>query len=315
MASDLPEDPWIGTALARYFPAQLREQFGAYIPRHPLRREIIATHVLNSMVNRVGSTFVHRLSRAAPARAGAGGARLPGQRARCSGDVRAVAAGRGARQQGARRRAVRDADRGGLAHRARDDVVPALARAWPSRWSRRSARFMPAVQALRARLEPRGGGVAAGRPPGSPRRAAPLALRVGAAPTACIAALDIAEVAEAGAARLRRGRARCTSASATRLGPRAAAPADRRAAVRQPLADAWPRPRSATTWPSCSARSRRTVLQRRRGQPRRAAGALGARQRRRRSSARSGCSRSWPTRRRADLAMLSVALRELRNLA
>ena len=62
MASDLPEDPWIGTALARYFPGQLREKFGAYIPRHPLRREIVATHVLNSMVNRVGSTFVHRLS-------------------------------------------------------------------------------------------------------------------------------------------------------------------------------------------------------------------------------------------------------------
>ena len=57
--SDLPEDPWIGTALERYFPAALRERFGALIPRHPLRREIIATHVLNSMVNRVGSTFVH----------------------------------------------------------------------------------------------------------------------------------------------------------------------------------------------------------------------------------------------------------------
>jgi glutamate dehydrogenase len=61
-ASDLPEDPWIGTALARYFPAPLRESMAAYIPRHPLRREIIATHVLNSMVNRVGSTFVHRLA-------------------------------------------------------------------------------------------------------------------------------------------------------------------------------------------------------------------------------------------------------------
>jgi glutamate dehydrogenase len=30
--------------------------------RHPLKREIIATHVTNSMVNRVGSTYVHRLS-------------------------------------------------------------------------------------------------------------------------------------------------------------------------------------------------------------------------------------------------------------
>ncbi|MBK7261652.1 MAG: NAD-glutamate dehydrogenase [Rubrivivax sp.] len=62
LASDLPEDPWIGSALHRYFPARLSEKFGAYIDRHPLKREIIATHVLNRMVNRVGSTFVHRLS-------------------------------------------------------------------------------------------------------------------------------------------------------------------------------------------------------------------------------------------------------------
>ena len=62
MASDLPEDPWIGSALARYFPSLLREKFGTYIPRHPLKREIVATHVLNSMVNRVGATFVHRLA-------------------------------------------------------------------------------------------------------------------------------------------------------------------------------------------------------------------------------------------------------------
>jgi glutamate dehydrogenase len=61
IASDLPEDPWIATALERYFPTQLKERYAAYIPRHPLRREIIATHVLNSMVNRVGPTFVHRL--------------------------------------------------------------------------------------------------------------------------------------------------------------------------------------------------------------------------------------------------------------
>ncbi len=60
LASDLPEDPWVGTAVARYFPSVLKEKFGSYIDRHPLKREIVATHVLNSMVNRVGSTFVHR---------------------------------------------------------------------------------------------------------------------------------------------------------------------------------------------------------------------------------------------------------------
>jgi glutamate dehydrogenase len=61
LASDLPEDPWIGTALGRYFPQTLREVYAGVMPRHPLRREIVATHVVNSMVNRVGSTFVHRL--------------------------------------------------------------------------------------------------------------------------------------------------------------------------------------------------------------------------------------------------------------
>jgi glutamate dehydrogenase len=68
LESDVPEDPWIESALARYFPRKLVEKFGAWIPRHPLKREIVATHVLNSMVNRVGSTFVHRLSEMAGAR-------------------------------------------------------------------------------------------------------------------------------------------------------------------------------------------------------------------------------------------------------
>lgn len=61
IASDLPEDPWVAAALERYFPKLLKERFSAFIPRHPLKREIIVTHVLNSMVNRVGPTFAHRL--------------------------------------------------------------------------------------------------------------------------------------------------------------------------------------------------------------------------------------------------------------
>jgi glutamate dehydrogenase len=61
LASTLPDDPWVATALARYFPKLLRERYAAYMPRHPLKREIIATYVDNSMVNRVGSTFVHQL--------------------------------------------------------------------------------------------------------------------------------------------------------------------------------------------------------------------------------------------------------------
>ena len=67
--SDLPEDEWIRTALGRYFPQTLREAYAGVMPRHPLKREIIATHVVNSMVNRVGSTFVHRLMETTGARA------------------------------------------------------------------------------------------------------------------------------------------------------------------------------------------------------------------------------------------------------
>jgi glutamate dehydrogenase len=61
LASDVPEDPYIATTLERYFPKPLRQRYAAQLRRHPLKREIIATHVVNSMVNRVGPTFVHRL--------------------------------------------------------------------------------------------------------------------------------------------------------------------------------------------------------------------------------------------------------------
>jgi glutamate dehydrogenase len=61
LASSLPDDPWVATALERYFPQALRDRFRGYMPQHPLRREIIATHITNSMLNRVGGTFVHYL--------------------------------------------------------------------------------------------------------------------------------------------------------------------------------------------------------------------------------------------------------------
>ena len=68
LASPLPDDPWVATALSRYFPKLLRARYPGYMPRHPLKREIIATYVTNSMVNRVGSTFVHRLLETAGAK-------------------------------------------------------------------------------------------------------------------------------------------------------------------------------------------------------------------------------------------------------
>ena len=62
LASDLPEDPWVAGALAHYFPEKVRTRFAADIERHPLRREIIATQLLNDMVNRVGPSFVYQMT-------------------------------------------------------------------------------------------------------------------------------------------------------------------------------------------------------------------------------------------------------------
>jgi glutamate dehydrogenase len=61
LASDLPEDPYLSVELERYFPKLLRERFGSQLHRHPLRREIIVSRVVNDLVNRAGTTFVFRL--------------------------------------------------------------------------------------------------------------------------------------------------------------------------------------------------------------------------------------------------------------
>jgi glutamate dehydrogenase len=59
--SDLPEDPYFSAELRRYFPTPLRERFGDRMDEHRLRREIVATRVANELVNRAGPSFVFRL--------------------------------------------------------------------------------------------------------------------------------------------------------------------------------------------------------------------------------------------------------------
>jgi glutamate dehydrogenase len=61
LASDLPDDPYLADDLVRYFPRPLRKDYGEAIARHRLRREIIATSITNSMINRAGITFAHDL--------------------------------------------------------------------------------------------------------------------------------------------------------------------------------------------------------------------------------------------------------------
>jgi glutamate dehydrogenase len=58
LASSLPDDPFLAGDLTRYFPTALHDRFAEAIAGHRLRREIVATTVTNSMVNRVGVAFV-----------------------------------------------------------------------------------------------------------------------------------------------------------------------------------------------------------------------------------------------------------------
>ncbi|MBI3419003.1 MAG: NAD-glutamate dehydrogenase [Proteobacteria bacterium] len=57
LASDLPENPSLEGDLFRYFPVALHEPYEAFIRKHRLRREIIATFATNSLVNRGGLHF------------------------------------------------------------------------------------------------------------------------------------------------------------------------------------------------------------------------------------------------------------------
>ncbi|MFG1698416.1 NAD-glutamate dehydrogenase [Nonomuraea sp. NPDC049309] len=60
LASDLPDDPYLASWLVEYFPSALRERFRPYMDKHPLRREIITTRVVNELVNSAGTTFLYR---------------------------------------------------------------------------------------------------------------------------------------------------------------------------------------------------------------------------------------------------------------
>jgi glutamate dehydrogenase len=59
--SDVPEDPYLSKELVRYFPAPLHEKYAEHMQRHRLKREIIATAVTNSTLNRMGATFMMRM--------------------------------------------------------------------------------------------------------------------------------------------------------------------------------------------------------------------------------------------------------------
>ncbi|MGB0630099.1 MAG: NAD-glutamate dehydrogenase [Alphaproteobacteria bacterium] len=69
--SDVPDDPWLVRDIGLYFPPLLTKKFEAYLVNHRLRREITATYITNSLLNRAGPTFINDLvdeTGASPAR-------------------------------------------------------------------------------------------------------------------------------------------------------------------------------------------------------------------------------------------------------
>ena len=62
LGSELPEDPYLASELVEYFPTPLREPYAEVMRGHRLAREIIATQVTNEIVNRMGASFVLRMT-------------------------------------------------------------------------------------------------------------------------------------------------------------------------------------------------------------------------------------------------------------
>ncbi|UJF24419.1 NAD-glutamate dehydrogenase [Suttonella sp. R2A3] len=60
LESDLPDNVYFRRELPRYFPQTLHERFSDSMPDHRLHREIICTYLTNSLVNRMGISFVFR---------------------------------------------------------------------------------------------------------------------------------------------------------------------------------------------------------------------------------------------------------------
>ncbi len=68
--SAVPDDPYLGRELYRYFPEMLVETFPEAVLQHRLRREVIATVLANAMINRGGPALVNELAAATSAGVG-----------------------------------------------------------------------------------------------------------------------------------------------------------------------------------------------------------------------------------------------------
>ena len=62
LSSTLPDEEYYVNELVKYFPEKLSKLYTNEVKGHNLRREIVATYITNSLVNRLGITFFNRLS-------------------------------------------------------------------------------------------------------------------------------------------------------------------------------------------------------------------------------------------------------------
>ena len=60
--SKVPDDPYLGRELGRYFPKAIADKYPDALEKHRLRRDIIATQLANSMINRGGPSLVVRIA-------------------------------------------------------------------------------------------------------------------------------------------------------------------------------------------------------------------------------------------------------------
>lgn len=58
LASDIPQSPDMQDWIFNYFPKALQKKYETEIKRHKLAREIVATSMANSLINRMGPTFL-----------------------------------------------------------------------------------------------------------------------------------------------------------------------------------------------------------------------------------------------------------------
>jgi glutamate dehydrogenase len=62
LESAVPDDPYLARELGRYFPKAVADGYADALEHHRLRREIIATQLANSMINRGGPSLIVRIA-------------------------------------------------------------------------------------------------------------------------------------------------------------------------------------------------------------------------------------------------------------